>query len=91
MFVLWRFRDSHLVSLFFSKLLPEALYASILNSMHRDGKGLSFHQRPPLDRTLVSRKTANKNLAHFPTMPPVGFYEERTMAASGQNFATLVY
>ena len=64
-FVLWRCRDSHWVSLFFSKLLPEALYASILNSMHREGKGLSFHQRPPLDRTLVSRKTAKKT-AHFP-------------------------
>ena len=59
-FVLWRFRDSHWVWLFFSKLLPEALYASILNSMRREGKGLSFHRRSSFDHPLVSRKTAKK-------------------------------
>ena len=91
MFVLWRFRDSHRVWLFFSKLLPEALHASILNRMRREGKGLSFHQRLPFDCPLVSRKTAKKNLPRFSTMPPIGFYEEREMEASGQNFSTLVY
>ena len=87
-FVLWRFRDSQRVWLFFSKLLPEALYASILNTMHREGKGLSFHWRPPFEFPV--RRQRN-NLAHFYTMPPVGFYEERAMAASDQNFATLMY
>ena len=35
---------------------------AILNRMHREGKGLSFHQRPPFDRSLVSRKTAKKKI-----------------------------
>ena len=41
-------------------LLKAITRSTVCQHIYREGKGLSFHRRPPFDCPLVSRKTAKK-------------------------------